>query len=1345
MPETLELGEMLYESERTVVHRARERRGGRPVILKVLKSDCPSWKDVDRFKREFAITKGLQLAHVIHPWQLEVIGNRPSIALEDFGGTSLNRLMPGNSWTLAEKLRIAIAIAEGIDEIHSRDIIHKDINPSNIVFNPQTHRLKLIDFGIATVLAREQPVMASAVTECTLEYASPEQTGRTNRPLDCRTDFYSFGVTLYELLAGRLPFSGGDALELVHQHLTQPPVPVHEIDPSIPPLLSEVVAKLLAKSPEDRYQSAWGIKVDLERCLAELTGHQRIEPFALGQQDVPQWFHLSPKLYGRDGEVAELLAAFDRISRGARELVLIGGYSGIGKTALVQELFRPLAERRGYFVSGKFDQLQRNTPFSALAKALQDLVRQLLIESDARLRVWRGKLAAALGPHGQLMVNMVPELELIIGPQPPVPELSPAEAQNRFSRVFQQFVSVFYPPEHPLLIFLDDLQWVDHATLTLLENLVSDEETHHLLVVGAYRDNEVGDSHPLPAMVERLAKAGAPTRHLSLQPLGQAALARFVADTLGCEVARAMPLTELVEAKTGGNPFFVGQFLTTLHQEGLLRFAPFREGAEPRRGWRWDLERIRQAGLTDNVVDLMVRKLRKLPATTVEMLKLAACLGHQFDLRTLALVAERPGGDTYASLAAAIHEGMAVPISLPQSLERGSVGAPLVYLHYRFQHDRVQQAAYGLIEQQAKTHLHLRIGRLLLAHTKGAARSERLFEVVDHLNLGQALMSDPAERVELARLNLEAARRAKRAAAFDSALRYLQGAMEAFAGDWSGHYALTHALHRERAELEYLNGNHARSDELIEAIWARAGILDRAEAYTQLVTAQTLQGKNEEAIAAADKALGLLGFRFPSEGELPRALEEELARVERGLEGRSVASLIDLPPMADGRVTVAMKLLMTAHTPAFFANQYPLYTWILARMTSLSMEFGNVPESSKGYASFGNALAASRGRYQAGYEFGLLGLRLAEKYGDESLKCKACLILSMFLNHWVRPIGSGDALDEEGQRAGLQTGELQFVGYILAFGRTVNRFHAGEDLGHLVAEVRKSLAFTRKAQHTLATDYLLGMLLVLSNLVGATRDLWSFEADSLREASYLRSCQDNKSFGAICFYGTVKAFALYLLGDSAAALACIEEAAPLLGYVKGQLTEAEHNFYHSLILAEACSTASDDARKSYRQKLEANQRQMKVWADHCPANFLHKFQLVAAEIARLDQDTLGAMTLFDQAIASTGANGFRQNQALANELAGRFWLAKGKPHFADLYLRNALEGYRAWGARRRARPCARPTRSSSRTGGSRRRSEGAARSSRTGCSARPSTSRPCSRRTRRSLARSSSTSSWTAC
>ena len=1267
----------VYESHCTLVYRAVRNDDGRAVILKLLKDDFPLPQDIIRFKREFEVARRWDSPRLIKALGLHFVRNKPMIEFEDIGGESLALLAPKQDWLLPDLLAIAAQIAEGLAEIHAHNVIHKDINPSNIVYEPRSGTLRIIDFGIAGVLSREDATLRDpGALEGTLPYMSPEQTGRMSRALDYRSDFYSLGVTLYELFTGTLPFVGQDALEVVHQHLTQTARRADEVQPALPHQVADIIAKLMAKAAEDRYQSAWGVKADLERCLATLGDAQHIPAFTLGQSDTPDRFHLSQKHYGRDSAVAELYAAFSDVCGGSRELVLVSGYSGIGKTSLVHELYQPATQRRAYLIGGKFDQFQRNTPYTALVAAFRELVRQLLTESEARLADWRTRLLAALGQNGQVILDALPEMETIIGPQPAVETLQPREARNRFNLVFQHFIQVFCQPDHPLVIFLDDLQWADNATLALIEALMTDEHTHHLLILGAYRNNEVAPDHPLISRLDKLAAVGTPIRQIQLMPLALPYLAAFVADSLHCTVERAMPLARLVETKTGGNPFFVGQFLTALYQQGLIHFG-LTEGTNTP-AWQWDVEQVHEAGFTDNVIELLVDKLLRLPAACRDTLRVAACIGNEFALDTLAAATGQDIVTAYDCLQPAMAEGLILPRSALALADPAQAESTMLYRQLKFLHDRVQQAAYSMIEVARRPAVHLDIGRLLLAATPAANVQDRLFELVDHLNIGRSMMVGPAELHQLARLNLDAAVKAKGATAFAAAQRYVLEGMQAGGELWEVDYALAVGLYREGAELYYLNGDYDEAERLIEAIWVHGTVADRVAAYGQLVTQRTMLGRYEDAIAAAAQALRLLGTDFPSDSDVAAAWETELVEVEALLAGRPVMALLDLPAMTDSTSIMLMKIFMTVHTTIYFTGRYTLYSWVLTRMVALSVRHGNLPESAKGYASFGNTLAANLGRFEAGYDFGVLGVRLSERYRNQSLKCKTSLILSMFLNHWSHALREADVFDEEGQQAGMESGEFQFVGYILSYGRTHNRFHRGDDLAGIFAELGAHLRFSQKARHNLSIDNLQAAGRIMLALMGEHDLSRLYGEQEISEADFIASCLANRSQSALGFYHTTEAFRHYLLGDFVAARLALEAARPLLGYIKGLYTEAAFVFYESLLLL--ATFEADGAPGASMQRLGENQRLLANWAAHAPANFRHQHLLLEAELARVEGRVLDAMDGYDRAIEAALDAGFKQNEALAHELAGRFWLGRGKTDFAATYLERALQGYRAWGA-----------------------------------------------------------------
>ncbi len=1273
---------LIYESSNSIVYRGRREQSNQPVILKFLKQDYPTPVALNRYKQEYDITCALKLSGVVRAYELLQYQNTLVMVLEDFGGESLRILMTSQRFTLFGFLNIAIKIAESLGELHTVNVIHKDINPSNIVFNPVTGRLKLIDFSISTVLNRETPTLKNPnVLEGTFPYMSPEQTGRMNRLLDYRTDFYSLGITFYELLTQKVPFTATDAMELVHCHIAKQPIPPDEVNVEVPKIISDIVMKLLAKNAEERYQSAFGLKADLEECLKQLQTQGNIENFPLGRFDISDKFQIPQKLYGRTKEIETLMSAFDRVTQGYSEMMLVKGYSGIGKSALVKEIYKPITRQRGYFIAGKFDQFQRSIPYSAVVIAFSELVRLLLTESEDKLNQWRSKILGAFGPNGQIIIDVIPEVELIVGPQPPVEDLKPAEAQNRFNLVFQNFIKVFCDRQHPLVIFLDDLQWADSATLKLIDLMMADSETQYLFFIGAYRDNEVSSTHPLIMMLDSLRKEGVKIQEISLSPLDIENVTHIISDTLHTNDNNMEKLAELVVHKTEGNPFFVNEFLKTLYQEQLLTFTP--PSMENKGGWQWDVAQIEKMGITDNVVELMINKLRKLPNSTQQVLRLVACLGNQFDLNTLCLIYEKQASETFHDLWPAIQEGLILPTSDLEDMATDMITMPLLILNYKFLHDRVQQAAYSLIEDDKKKSVHLKIGRLLLANTPAEYRADRIFELVDHLNVAMSLIEDKNEQLELAQLNLEAGKKAKDATAYGAAKEYLTAGMDILNGDiWAENYDLAFALYKERAEIEYLNGNFEKSEEFIQITLEKSNsVLEKAEVYNLLIVQLVLRSKYEEAVIAGKKALAMLGLELP-ENNLEAAIQAGFAEATANLGDREVASLIDMPEMAITEKRVALELLTNFLTPVYLTNP-SLWMVSVLKGVNISLQYGAAPESCLCYCNYGILLSGMFGEYQKGYEFGILAAKLTERANILRLQCKAYASLANVLNYWFKHIKESNVINTEGYQIALQCGDLEYAGYAL-HNKIINAFFQGKNLGQIREEVPKYLQFTEKTKNQLSSYTLRGMQLTLANLQALTDDKLSFDSKSLNEAEYLESCQQNQNFYSLGVYQVRKLQIYYIYGNLPAALEAAASAEKLLPFIAGILSSTDFSFYNSLLLAAIYNDASAEDKKVYWEKLEKFAQQMKIWADNCPENFLHKYLLVTAEMARISGKGEEAIELYDQAIESAKNYEFIQNEALANEIAAKFWLAKDKPKYAKIHLREAYYGYQNWGAIRKA-------------------------------------------------------------
>jgi len=1290
------LNSKLYESSASLVYRAVRDEDNRPVILKVLRSDYPSPQEIVRYRQEYELLHNLDLPGVIQAYEQIPYQHTYVIVCEDFGGESLQHWM--RQWPqiycpmqTPEFLKLAIQLTQALCQIHQRQIIHKDINPSNIVLNPATGDLKLIDFGIATQLAQtEQPPAPPTQLEGTLAYLSPEQTGRMNRIVDYRTDFYSLGVTFYQLLTGRLPFITDDLLELVHSHLAKLPVPPVDLNPKIPTVLSDLVLKLLAKDAEDRYQSTAGILADLESGLSawQSTGH--LAPFPLATQDFTGELQIPQKLYDRELEVARLLAAYERVAAGSGrgeewpggrvaqwpgestagisshvELLLITGYSGIGKSALVRELYRPITERRGFFISGKFDQYQRQVPYSAIAAAFGELIRQLLGESEAALAEWCDRLLAAVGSNGQIIIDVLPEVERIIGPQPAVPQLGAIESQNRFNYVFQNFVRGFCAPEHPLTLFLDDLQWADNASLNLIQGLLTDSQTHHLLVLGAYRSNEVDAAHPLTLTLETLKAAGVMPQILALGPLTAMHVGQLLSDTLHQPVAAIADLTALVMQKTTGNPFFMSQFLKTLCDRHLLTF-----DADQRR-WRWEMERIHAVGFTDNVAALMVESLKRQPRTTQKLLQLAACIGAEFDLETLAVVAEKPSAQLLTDLAIATQNSLIIPTAGEESRWQ--------FTRYRFAHDQIQQAAYELISPEQRRVVHLQIGRLLWQETPPEQLSDRLFEITDHFNsgllpepTGSAAVS-PAEQSQVAQLNLQAGQRAKVSLAYDAALTYLQVGLTLLGPHpWQTDYPLALTLHEEMAEAAYLSGNLAKMECCLTAVLAQAPTpLDTVRVSDIKIQALAKQGDLHGAIATGLDILSALGVYLPDQPS-PADSQAAIEQIQRLLSARSLEALQQLPTASEAQVLAIDQLLAKIAAAAFISAPL-LLPILLQRLIARSLQHGLTQASVVGYIGYALLCCGTLGQIETGYQLGLLSSQLVERLHARQVEPTVLNVLGGHIVFWKSPLQESLAILRRGYERGIETGDFEFAGYAL-HNLNEHAYFGGSPLAEVATTLQTNIQAFQQLDQNVARSWSASYLQAVRNLVSLDRcptQLVGEVYDEEKDVA-IAQAQDNRT--ALHLGWLNKLILCYLFGDYPAAIAAAHQAEQHLDTVVGMACTFAFCFYDALAQLALPPDQMDWERVNTRLA------QLQHWAAHAPMNFGHKAQLVSAERARVQGQVLEAEDLYEEAIAGAQQHGYLQEAALAWELAGQFYRARGRDRIAATYLQEAHYTYRLWGA-----------------------------------------------------------------
>ncbi|WP_193199539.1 ATP-binding sensor histidine kinase [Nostoc sp. MG11] len=1311
--------EQIYSGSKTLVYRGIREQDQKLVIIKLMRNEYPTFVEIAQFRNQYTITKNLDLPGIVKPYSLENYRNGYALVMEDFGGISLqdwrlgDKAKEGNPVSLSEFFYIAIKVASTLEQLHCDAygelrlrIIHKDIKPANILINPTTGEIRLIDFSIATLLPREiQSLTNPNVLEGTLAYISPEQTGRMNRGIDYRTDFYSLGVTFFELLTGQLPFTPTDPMELVYCHIAKEPLKASLISSNIPPILSNIISKLMAKNAEDRYQSALGLKHDLEVCQNQWQETGNIAPFELGYRDISDRFVIPEKLYGRQREVETLLAAFGRVTSGVTEMILVAGFSGIGKTAVVNEIHKPIVRQRSYFIKGKFDQFQRDIPLSGLVQAFRDLIGQILSETDAQIEQWKVKILSALGTQTQVITDVIPELEQIIGKQPPVAELSGIAAQNRFNLLFQRFIQLFTAKGHPLVIFLDDLQWADTTSLKLIQLLMSenpssslaneidklDEAKGGFLVVGAYRDNEVSKAHPLYLTLQEIEKAGAAINTITLSPLNQGDLNHLIADTLHCPEVFAVSLTQMVFAKTKGNPFFSIQFLKSLLDEKLITLN-FDIGH-----WQYDITKIKALALTDDVVEFLAIQIEKLPINTQKVLKLAACIGNHFDLKALAIIHEKSVVDTASDLWQALLEGLILPQTdvykiFPENINdqhllvnsKESTQFPSSNLQlpkYKFVHDRVQQAAYSLVPDDQKKPIHLKIGLMLLSSISVAEREENIFELVNQFNIAVEFIPNQDKRDELATMNLIAGRKALASTAYPAAIKYLTTGIELLtSGDsWESEYELTLALHETAAEAAYLAGDFEQTEQLIEVVLARAKtLLEKVKVYEVKLKAYGAQNQALKAVNTALAFLKLLEVDFPDN---PSQSDVQLAMVEitSNLTGKRIEDLISLPEMTQAQPLAVMHILSNA-TIFAYAVSPEFLPLIVLKQIILSVKHGNTPLSAFGYVVYASILCGVMGDIETGYKFGKLSESLLSKFHTKTVTAKILTTFNANIRPWKEHTREALKPLHEAYSAGLETGDLEFAAFsLLAY--SYYSYFIGRELTGLTQELTIYSNAIAKTKQERMLNWLTIYWQSVLNLLGNVEYPCRLIGEAYDEEKMLPIQLQAKDRVGLLYLYFSKLHLCYLFQDFPQAVEIAILAEKYLDAGTGQLVVPLFHFYNSLIMLAVCLNFDEAEQKQILTKVAISQEKMQHWANHAPMNYLHKFYLVEAERYRVIGKYVEAMELYDRAISLAKEHEYINEEALANELAGKFYLGWGKQKIAQTYLIDAYYSYVRWGAK----------------------------------------------------------------
>jgi predicted ATPase/signal transduction histidine kinase len=1261
----------IYEGARFSVLRGRG-DDDHTVVIKQASGLHPEQREAELLAHECAMLGRLEMSGVPRVIEWTTLEGAAALVLEDVGPRTIAETIHGGPLTLDSFLKLAPQMARIVGGVHARNMIHRDICSENFVLDESGAKIALVDFDLATAVPAfaETAGMRESLEGGSLAYMAPENAGRIKRNVDRRADLYALGATFYAMLAAHPPFVAADPLELAHAHAARAPAPLATVNPSVPAVLSDIVGKLLAKMPEWRYQTAESLAADLEEAEHQWRARGRIAPFELGRRDLPFGLVIAPgTLYGREREVAIVEGAVGHAQDASAEVVLVRGVAGIGKSALVNQA-REHSGAGVRWLVGKGDLLQGNVPHRPLIEAVRGFVQALSSESEEDVTALRERVSSATAPNGRVLVDAIPDLAMLLGDSPSVLDVGAREAENRFRLTFAAFMRGLVGGGGAVVLFLDDLQWFDPASLEVVRTIAEDRERRSLLVVGAYRSEEVDPDHPVTHFVDVLHASPARVLEVELGPLGPDAVLAFVSDALRVDADRARKLAEVIARKTAANPFLVRQFLGFLYREGLLVLD------ESSGQWSWDLGGIAAAGVVPNLVDLLAKTVNALPDEARQALGAAACVGDRFELGLLAGVRDEPLDATAHALWVPIDQGLIVPATEARfewargrPIELGAVLAPA----FRFVHDRIQQAAYTSLPDRARRTLHRKIGRWIEEHVPERSFDAAVETIADQFNRAGEELPE-GDRARVAGLNERAGRKARAAAAYASALGYFRTGLSLLPPE--ARHELWFSLLKGAAECAGLTGEHVLSQGLVDAGLSQTEVpLERAELHAIGILTNTLRNRHADALRHAREGLAVLGMDLPDQAtsEVARA---ECVRAHAALRERTDAQLLTAPPSGDPVDGAKQKLLMMVVANAFFSDPN-LYGIVACRAAALATATGSTRGAATAYVSYAVVLGQNKD-YREGYRFGRLALSLSERVADPGEQSHVLVVLALHVNAWRAPFEEVFPLLQRAYARGMEGGAIDLAGY--ARMELIHaRFFVGTELGQVHVEAQSSLAYQRQLHHAIGTLGASSYLQAIKALLRLTRDRTTFDDDQFDEVRHLADPAGLPFLHGI--YHILRLQVAYLLGQAEVARTHATRATPSLPYLGGHFVRTNFHFYAGLTLAHLASGAEPGDRKGLLATVREHLGHLETWSQNAPMNFAHKRELVAAELARVEDRAAEAIALYQAAIEHAGRHGFPHEEALAHELCGRFLRAGGAVRVGDLHLGAAMQGYSRWGAR----------------------------------------------------------------
>jgi predicted ATPase/signal transduction histidine kinase/CheY-like chemotaxis protein len=1254
----------IYEDTKIVIYEGSSSLNNLSVLIETLNSPAPPVEDVNKLKEIFLINNKLnKIKGVLKIIDLVPYNKNCALILEYFHGKFLRDIID-SGLNLSLFLHIAIKLSEILNQIHDNEIIHCNIKPDIILLpadfeNSETTNnsllLKVIGLGGSSFKLKDSSNSGQPnILDISMEYISPEQTGRMNRSVDYRTDFYSMGITFYEMLTGRVPFRSQDVMELIHFHIAKEPDEPAKINNNIPAIISDIVMKLISKDPEERYQSALGLKADLEICLDQYEKSGQITAFALAKRDIISTLQIPKKLYGRDSEIKILMDIFEGVCKGRSALAFVSGSTGTGKTSLINEIHIPVIKNNGYFTSSKFEHLIREIPYNAIIKAFKLLIRQLLAEKEEEITRWKKIILDAIYPNAGLLIDVIPELKLIIGEQESVPEVGPAEAQNRYNLYFQKFVRVFADKKHPLVLFLDDLQWADSASLNLIKVLITDPETKYLFIIGAYRDNEVNESHKLHKTIDEINSAGIKIKNINLKPLDENIVNDFVSGIIR-NYENTIPLSSIIYKKTQGNPFFVIELIKTLYKDNLLMF-------DRDSGWMWDAEAIRQTKATDNVIELLANKFIRLPGHVQDKLKICACLGNNFDIEILSGLFNKSVVESAFEMSDLINEGF---ITFSGKL-------------FKFSHDSVQEAVYSLMSDEEKNTLHFKIGKLVLGKTGQKDIGENIFYIVNQLNYGSSLLLVQRDKNEVAELNLLAGKKAKESTAYSSAVKYLQAGRALLSdGSWHKEYSLTFSIHRELAECEYLNGNFDEAERIFNILLGNtSNKIDKANVYNIMVILYTNIGNLEKAIKVGLEGLKLFGIRIP-ENPGKKSVLVELIKFKWNQRKIKYDEFFVEKELHDLDKIAFLEILTNIGTPAFYSNT-KLFALVVLTIINYYLKSGNTSFASPTYIALGTIIGVLLGDYESGYKIGELALLLNEKYNNRRVNCQVLFMFAYFIQHWKKHTMNGIPYFRRAYKLGVESGNIIYSCHSINI-MTNYRVILGDNLDEIFLDNAAYEDFIKGSKDPFVINFYFDFRQMYFFLKGLTYNIYTLNNNDYNEDKRLSEIKESRNNLELCNHLYVRILVTYLSGQYDKCYKFSKEL-DKLDIPTGTLFVPEHLYYYSLAISAIYKSATLLKKLKSRRILYKNYRALKKWADHCPENFLHKFYLMSAEMNALYGKKERAMLLYDKAIKYARDSKYLPDEAIANELAAKFYIETGHENIAKMFIAESCSLFQKWGA-----------------------------------------------------------------